>query len=279
MNRSVMIGLVALAFVGRTGAAQTVASDSNAVWFNWRPLGVIIEGDSVHGIRIWTVDGDDARGRVPPTPFNGRFRVADVKGWLTRADEVLDAPAHAADSLTTDLATPVLQRDSGIGGLVLLRLRDTSGWNTVPVLDFKADSARRGFSMALTSAEALGFVSKLRWFLTRVVHIAPPIQLDSDVAINAADHKLDEPPVPRLVGRPRWPTGVLTGGVTASVILEFVVDTTGRVEPTSLRTVFATDGRFIASARTAALAERFKPGRLSGRAVRVLVNQTVRYRS
>lgn len=279
MKHRMMIALAALQFAAGTGAAQVVASDSNAVWFSWRPIGVIVEGDSLHGMRIWTVNSDVAGTALPGGAFDARFRVADVQEWLARAGEVLDAPAHAADSLATDLTTPVLPPDSGAGGLVLLRLRDTSGWNTVPVLDFKGDSGRPGFSMALTNAEARGFLSKLRWFATRVVHIPPPMQLDSDVAVNALDRRLDEPPAPRVPGRPRWPTGVLQGSVNASVMLEFVVDTTGRVEPKSLRTVFASDGRFIASARTAALAERFKPGRLSGRAVRVLVTQTVRYRS
>jgi TonB family protein len=66
-------------------------------------------------------------------------------------------------------------------------------------------------------------------------------------------------------------------GITGRVVLEYVVDTTGRAEPGSLRTLVATYPAFEAAARATVLASRYRPARLGGRVVRQLVRQTLRF--
>ena len=70
---------------------------------------------------------------------------------------------------------------------------------------------------------------------------------------------------------PQYPELLRQAGVEGRVMLEAVVDTTGRVNRDSVRVVSATHPAFVAAARQALLATLFRPAFVSGRAVRVRV--------
>ena len=70
---------------------------------------------------------------------------------------------------------------------------------------------------------------------------------------------------------PAYPELLRQARIQGHVVLEVVVDTTGRVETGSLTVVSATHPGFVAPARQALLATLFRPGRGHGQAVRVLV--------
>jgi len=77
---------------------------------------------------------------------------------------------------------------------------------------------------------------------------------------------------------PRYPPALEQAGITGHVELEYVVDTTGRAEPGSLRTLVTTHPAFEAAAQATVLASRYRPARLRGSVVRQLVRQTLRFR-
>ncbi|MGH7520398.1 MAG: energy transducer TonB [Gemmatimonadales bacterium] len=70
---------------------------------------------------------------------------------------------------------------------------------------------------------------------------------------------------------PVYPELLRQAGVQGQVVLEAVVDTTGRVRAASLSVVSATNPGFVAPARQALLATLFRPARVGGRAVSMLV--------
>jgi protein TonB len=70
---------------------------------------------------------------------------------------------------------------------------------------------------------------------------------------------------------PVYPELLRQAGVQGHVVLEAVVDTTGRVRPASISVVSATNPGFVAPARQALLATLFRPARVGGRAVPMLV--------
>jgi TonB family protein len=70
---------------------------------------------------------------------------------------------------------------------------------------------------------------------------------------------------------PVYPDLLRQAGVEGRVVLEAVVDTTGRVLSQSISVVSATNSGFIAPARHALLATLFRPAMVGGTAVRVLV--------
>lgn len=77
---------------------------------------------------------------------------------------------------------------------------------------------------------------------------------------------------------PPYPALLREARVEGLVTVEAVVDTTGRPEPGSLRVVQSTDAGFNAAAVATIRGALFRPGRVWGRAVRVLVRVPVAFR-
>ena len=70
---------------------------------------------------------------------------------------------------------------------------------------------------------------------------------------------------------PVYPELLRQAGVEGRVVLEAVVDTTGRVLSQSVAVASATNPGFVAPARRALQATLFRPARIGGKAVRMLV--------
>lgn len=85
---------------------------------------------------------------------------------------------------------------------------------------------------------------------------------------------------PRLVGGPPvlYPAPLLLARISGRVVVEAVIDTTGRVEEASLRVLESSDPRFNEAAKNYTRGARFSPGRVAGRAVRVRFQIPVEFR-
>lgn len=70
--------------------------------------------------------------------------------------------------------------------------------------------------------------------------------------------------------RPRYPDMLRQAGIDGRVLLRFTVDTTGRVDPSSVVVVSSTHDLFAGAARAALLGFRFRPAEVDGQHVRVL---------
>ncbi len=87
---------------------------------------------------------------------------------------------------------------------------------------------------------------------------------------------VDEPPE-RISGPPlRYPEMLRQANIEGSVLLEFVVDTSGTVERESVKIIRATHDAFVSHATEAVVKSQYRPGRVRGLAVRVLVQQNER---
>ena len=76
----------------------------------------------------------------------------------------------------------------------------------------------------------------------------------------------------RLTGpQPQYPPLLQQAGIEGRVMVQAIVDTTGRIEPNSVRVVESANPGFDQPAKVAVLKSLFRPGRVYGRAVRVLV--------
>jgi protein TonB len=76
----------------------------------------------------------------------------------------------------------------------------------------------------------------------------------------------------RLVvsAKPRYPDRLRTAGVNGRVRIRFVVDTTGRVDPTSVQILESTHELFTTAVRDILPSLRFKPSEANGQRVRSL---------
>lgn len=86
---------------------------------------------------------------------------------------------------------------------------------------------------------------------------------------------VDERPE-RLSGPyPRYPEMLRQAGIEGFVLLEFVIDTSGHVEEGSLKVLQSTNRAFEGPAKVVIVKSLYRPGRVRGQAVRVLVSQRI----
>jgi TonB family protein len=77
---------------------------------------------------------------------------------------------------------------------------------------------------------------------------------------------------------PVYPRDLLAMGAEGLVQAIYVVDTTGRVDTTTIQVVRSDDARFTESVRTALGLMRFRPAKRAGKTVRQAVEQKFRFR-
>jgi TonB family protein len=76
---------------------------------------------------------------------------------------------------------------------------------------------------------------------------------------------------------PRYPKQLDVAGIEGRVALEFVIDTSGKVEPASVKVLESTHVAFEAAAREAVAEAVFHPARLGNHPVRQLTRQAIRF--
>ncbi|MSR05639.1 MAG: energy transducer TonB [Gemmatimonadetes bacterium] len=74
-----------------------------------------------------------------------------------------------------------------------------------------------------------------------------------------------------------YPDLLRQAGIEGTVLVEVIIDTTGHAEPASMRIVQSSNRAFELSARDAVLKSLYRPGRVRGQAVRVLVQVPINF--
>jgi TonB family protein len=104
------------------------------------------------------------------------------------------------------------------------------------------------------------------------------IPSDGDLIYEATlDDGRFEPAVLVFEPPPRYPQALQVAGISGQVKLRFVVDTTGRVDPESIKVLKSTHAGFEQPARESVVAALFHPARLGDRPVRQLTEQPIRF--
>lgn len=85
---------------------------------------------------------------------------------------------------------------------------------------------------------------------------------------------------PEVLSGPRlaYPHALRMAGIQGRVLVRAIIDTNGRAEPASIRILQSPDTGFDQSARDFVLQAQFRPARVKGHAVRVLVNLPIDYK-
>ena len=101
-----------------------------------------------------------------------------------------------------------------------------------------------------------------------------PVPITGETFLEA---QVDDPPQLISAGPQRYPPVLRSAGVTGRVMAQFIVDTNGHAEVSSFRVISSTNKAFEESARETILKSVFRPGRVRGQAVRVIVQQAVSF--
>ena len=103
----------------------------------------------------------------------------------------------------------------------------------------------------------------------------------SDIVVSGnevyAEGLVEERPALLSAPAPVYPALLKEAGIQGRVILPAVIDTTGRVEPASVRIMKSSDPAFDQPTKDWVLKALFRPARLHGRGVRVFINLLVDY--
>ncbi len=104
--------------------------------------------------------------------------------------------------------------------------------------------------------------------------VTPPSgdQVYSTLQVDQPPALLSAPPLDR-----DYPTLLRQAGIAGRVVIEAVIDTTGKAEPTSIEVVQTPHPGFNEPAKRWMTRALFRPARKDGRAVRVLVRQAIDY--
>jgi periplasmic protein TonB len=86
-----------------------------------------------------------------------------------------------------------------------------------------------------------------------------------------AEAVVEEKPEMLSARQPDYPQLLRTAGIEGTVIVQVVIDTMGRAEPNSLKIIRSPNPGFDQPVKNAVLQALFRPARVHGRAVRVLV--------
>jgi TonB family protein len=107
------------------------------------------------------------------------------------------------------------------------------------------------------------------WLHASAAAATPAVSGDAGEAASVTS--VEQPPVLLAARRPAYPPLLLAAGITGRVVVQAVVDTSGRAEPGSVTVIASDHPGFDAAARSYVLGALFRPGRTHGRAVRVQV--------
>lgn len=98
-----------------------------------------------------------------------------------------------------------------------------------------------------------------------------------DATTPCAADVVEEPPVLLAARQPSYPEALRAAGITGRVVVQAVIDTLGRAEP-GVTVVESSHAGFEAPALDYVRGAVFRPGRVHGRAVRVLIRLPVDFR-
>lgn len=154
-------------------------------------------------------------------------------------------------------AGPILHRRGGIATGETVIPVPTTVPTTIPAIDVP----KPGFYRIAAAADTAWDV------------VPSPTHSESPTGVLSADVvDVQVTPYPGAP-TPRYPDALREAGVEGEVTLEFVVDTTGRVDGGSVRVISTPADAFVVSVRDALVATRYHPALVGGRRVRQLVRQ------
>jgi len=209
---------------------------------------------------------------VPPPP--SPLRVYDVSEVDERPEIVLTPPLHYPAG--------------GGNGVVVVRVVIDSAGNPEPATVLVVQGSD---STLIAAARTLVMKTLFRpgRVRGRVVQarIEVPVEFSAasvpPVTLHIAGDVYSETEVqerPRLTAGPplTYPAPMLLSRTSGRVVVEAVVDTSGRVEDETMRVIESSDARFNQAAKDYVRAARFSPGRIAGRAVRVRFDMPVEFK-
>ena len=277
MRRLWHLPLLSPLLLGGQSAAQSPpisSSPPGQTRLDWGTTELYVTADSAQGVGVWVF----GHGAAAPHPAASRFRPDQVEAWLPSARRLVDATDPARADGARDLAAPVL-RDVAGGGL-LVEWERTGGRRADSVhVVFVSGIPERRFVIRTEPGPVRDLLAALDRSLRAGRYDARRAEAEAANCPRpggtGADSLVEAWPVtvPGIV----YPAS-LARRPEGHVVLEYVVDSSGRVDQASLLVRYATAPPFGDAAIAALRGARFTPAAMRGLPVRSCVDAVVRFR-
>lgn len=231
----------------------------------WPLADIALGGDTLNGIHLVAMPAPGAKeGRKQNKWIEFGLSARTIRVWLPAARRLVDRAPSAVREIDTRPTGVRLPGDS-IGTALLLGMDPTQPIASRLFLQLVDSVQKRSWSVRSTPAEMAQLLAAFDSVLLTPAHERPVQPRDPT-----------EPPceaeVPKLKKRPPMtvPTDRPGGG---RVILQFVVDTNGVPDDSTVRILLTSGPSYTAVARQALAVARYSPGQCETKKLRVLVQQ------
>lgn len=265
------IALLGALIVAGSGAAraQELELDSSVRQLEWGSIFMLVQADTSAGVIIWA-STSSLRYHGTPKEFYAGFDPNLVVPWLASAEAVVGHERAVEDgSPATGLETPVLVAGDS-DGVQLVRLRKGSHWDDHVHISLLDRTGKESWGIRTTRDEAKTFLKVLfdRAIRSQLSEDAPMVGADTIGGVATA-------PVLMTSMKPNIPRKLQ--GLEGEVLLGFVVDSIGMVDPSSLRVELYSDPRLVPLAAATIEGARYLPGTVNGHPVSFMVRQRVAF--
>lgn len=247
------------------------ADDRIGSHYAWGTVDVLLRGSAWSGLEV-TVYTTARTHFATAHTFLASFPPDSTIEWLNLANVVVH-PSADPRGPDAELATPPLRAASG-DSLWILRPAKGRHWEKrISVVFGPARADMVPFAILARPGE----VDDLLHGMLREASVSGYVRdsaLASPRQMVLTEEQADAPPVLLEAGPLDYPDHSITGSAT----VEFIVDETGVVVPSSIHTLFADHAQLGDWARTAVLTSRFRAARLRDRPVAVWVRQRINYK-
>lgn len=241
--------------------------------FRWTFVNVLVVPDTSAGVEVVIVTTPGAvphEDSLPYLFYRHAFQPQEALAWATSAESLL--ASGAIDKSTQPLT--LVARDSSL--LVIAWEPGERSQRKTSLVSYPRPTPKddKPLAIRLDSADVVAFLDSLRAKsnLSRVNAKASP----PDPTLIPADAVGEKPAV--LSAPPvQYPEDLRLSAIQGTVILQAIVDTSGQVEIHSLKVIRSTYAQFSDAALNVLRRTRFRPARINGRPVRVLIQVPVNF--
>jgi TonB family protein len=250
-----------------TVAASSPAQELVPTEFRWTSVNVIIVPDTSWGVGVLLVTPQQPS--VPALFHDQRFVPAEVDTWIAGAESLLTSGSREAGAHPVTMTA----RDSSMLVLAWDPASDGKSLHTLLAYYPRPDTGDpKPLIIRLDTGDARAFLDTLR-VKTSESHFRPDTSHAGVLPVGLTQEKPQVLSMPSLT----YPSDLRAHAVQGTVLAQMIVDTTGRVEPASYRTIVSPDPAFTTAARECLLRARFRPARVNHQPVRVLIEIPVSF--
>lgn len=267
---AVVIALTLLAMGAPQAARAQEPAPSSAERVAWPLVDFVVLGDSFRGVQVLLSPNLNSRQGGGGSDIQVTLDPPAARRWAYSAMHVIDSVAALNRRDRHPFALMPLQ---GTGRTQLVIGSDGREPPEEPFRFVIADPGAPQHTVRVTATAA-----QLRELLTVIDGVAQTSARDTTrhhlgVAQGVAE-------LPRLLahGPLHYPEQARQRHEEGRVLAEYTIDTTGRIDASSLHALLSDGDEFTAAARAALLSATFQPARLDGRPIRITMRQWINFR-